>query len=507
MPSGMGGVLQTVLEGDRVALRPFTLEDVQLVYDACQDEEIHRWTVTLPRPYTEQDPQAWIESHPSRRRSGSSYDFAVVEAGARSFCGSTDRRDGRGRARGIPSIGAVVHCPGCGAAVSEWAARCPDCDAPVADAPLIDRPEPPQRPTARPRSRAGPVVLTILVVALAVAVMRFDDSAPAGRSTTTMSAPGAGPRSSVAITAGPRRGWLAYRGDAGRLRIVSLGDGASVVPDGTVDAYPSRTFVVGGSFIFTDDGMAWAVTPDKTVTTRRRLAPADGVVPSEDPEALWVIRGDPAFRSEVQLVGVDGKPRRETVRLPPGGRLVAAVGGSLVLQRVDDQVLELYDLQRLRVLPFLGQPGEVIDSHGVMLVWMAVPHGDCVVGCRLHVTDAATGEDRVVEPPDGMGWVRAGAISADGRRLAAFAASRTEGVRRPGASGASLVVVDLVTVEETPIQDSEVPYGEPVIAAAWSETSDWVFFAGLGGPMRAYFPGSRSAVQLPWPASYTFAVT
>jgi RimJ/RimL family protein N-acetyltransferase len=82
------GVLRTVLEGYRVTLRPFTLDDVQLVYDACQDEEIHRWTVTLPWPYTEQDAHNWIESHPSRRRSGSSYDFAVVEAGTRSFCGS-----------------------------------------------------------------------------------------------------------------------------------------------------------------------------------------------------------------------------------------------------------------------------------------------------------------------------------------------------------------------------------------------------------------------------------
>lgn len=36
---------------------------------------------------------------------------------------------------------------------------------------------------------------------------------------------------------------------------------------------------------------------------------------------------------------------------------MAAVRGSLVLQRVNDQVRELYDLQRLQVLPFLGQPG------------------------------------------------------------------------------------------------------------------------------------------------------
>ena len=309
------------------------------------------------------------------------------------------------------------------------------------------------------------------------------------------------------ITAGPRGGWLAYREDPGQLRIVSLDDGASVVPDGTVDAYPSRSFVVGGSFIFTGDGVAWAITPGKADATRQRLAPADGVVPSQEPDALWVIRGEPAFGSEVHLVGVDGKPRGEVVRLPPGGRLVAAAGAFLVLQRVDDQVLRLYDLQRLQLLPFLDQAGEVIDSRGAMLVWMTVPHGDCVGGCRLHVTELATGGDRVIEPPAGMGWVKGGAISADGRRLAAFAVSLTDGVRRPGVPGASLVVVDLVTVEATPIQDSEVPYGEPVVAAAWSATSDWVFFAGLGGPMHAYFPGSRSAVQLPWPASYTFAVT
>ena len=402
----------------------------------------------------------------------------------------------------------MVQCPGCGAAVSEWAARCPECDVSVADAPLLDQPDPSKGPTSRRRTWAGAVVLMILVVSLAVAVIRFDESPPSvGRSTTTTSASGiAEVPSSPPITASPRRGWLAYRDDAGRFPMVSLGDGTSVIPDGTVNTYPSRTFVVGGSFIFTDNGVAWALTPGEAGAMRRRLAPADEVVPSEEPDALWVIQGEPAFGSAVHLLDVYGRLRGESVRLPSGGRVVAAVGGFLVMQRMDDQVLELYDLQRRQVLPFLGQPGEVIDTRGAMLVWMAIPHGDCVGGCRLHVTDVATGEDRVVEPPLGTGWVKGCAISADGRRLAAFAAP-LHGARPPGATGANLVMVDLVTVEATPIQGSEVPYGEPVIAAAWSATSDWVFFSGLGGPMRAYFPGTSSAVQLPWPASYTFAVT
>lgn len=36
------------LWGERVSLRPLTLDDAKPVFEACQDEEIHRWTVTLP---------------------------------------------------------------------------------------------------------------------------------------------------------------------------------------------------------------------------------------------------------------------------------------------------------------------------------------------------------------------------------------------------------------------------------------------------------------------------
>lgn len=82
---GAGGV---ALQGARVHLRPFGPDDVGPVVAACQDEEIHRWTVTVPRPYTELHARSWIEGHAERRRAGAAYDFAVVEAGTGLFAGS-----------------------------------------------------------------------------------------------------------------------------------------------------------------------------------------------------------------------------------------------------------------------------------------------------------------------------------------------------------------------------------------------------------------------------------
>lgn len=49
-----------VLVDDLVALRPPTLDDVDAVFDACQDVEIQRWT-TVPRPYTRADAVAYVE--------------------------------------------------------------------------------------------------------------------------------------------------------------------------------------------------------------------------------------------------------------------------------------------------------------------------------------------------------------------------------------------------------------------------------------------------------------
>ena len=77
-----------------VVLRHFTLADVDDVTAACQDEEIVRWTATIPTPYTTEDARAWIESQPARRAAGTGYSFAIAQLGSPRMCGtiSVNRR-------------------------------------------------------------------------------------------------------------------------------------------------------------------------------------------------------------------------------------------------------------------------------------------------------------------------------------------------------------------------------------------------------------------------------
>jgi RimJ/RimL family protein N-acetyltransferase len=65
-------------------LRPFHLDDVPAVTAACQDQEISRWTVSIPWPYEERHARSWIETHEWLREEGSAFPFAI-----------TDRRSGQ----------------------------------------------------------------------------------------------------------------------------------------------------------------------------------------------------------------------------------------------------------------------------------------------------------------------------------------------------------------------------------------------------------------------------
>jgi RimJ/RimL family protein N-acetyltransferase len=62
-----------------VALRPFTLDDVGWVTEACQDPSIGRFT-TIPQPYDESSAREWIGAHDDLRRGGEALALAIVEA-------------------------------------------------------------------------------------------------------------------------------------------------------------------------------------------------------------------------------------------------------------------------------------------------------------------------------------------------------------------------------------------------------------------------------------------
>ena len=80
--------LEVPLSDDVVSLRHFTLEDVTEVTRALQDQEIVRWTASLPTPYAESDAQGWIERHAELWNAGTTAQFAIVEAAGGALMGN-----------------------------------------------------------------------------------------------------------------------------------------------------------------------------------------------------------------------------------------------------------------------------------------------------------------------------------------------------------------------------------------------------------------------------------
>ncbi len=56
-------------------LRPFTLDDVPAITQACQDPEIQRWIPVIPRPYTDEDARSFVTAEDL------GHQFAIVEQG------------------------------------------------------------------------------------------------------------------------------------------------------------------------------------------------------------------------------------------------------------------------------------------------------------------------------------------------------------------------------------------------------------------------------------------
>jgi len=81
-------VPELLIASESVLLRPFTVDDVAAVTEACQDPEISRWTASIPWPYSEEDAAGWISSQPAARAEGRALSMAITVQGPHRLAGS-----------------------------------------------------------------------------------------------------------------------------------------------------------------------------------------------------------------------------------------------------------------------------------------------------------------------------------------------------------------------------------------------------------------------------------
>jgi RimJ/RimL family protein N-acetyltransferase len=82
-----------------VTLRPWTIRDVDAIYDACQDPEIAYWIPLVPTPYKRSDAREYVQRTKASWRNGTDAFFAVADAASDAVLGSIGMRlHGDGRA-------------------------------------------------------------------------------------------------------------------------------------------------------------------------------------------------------------------------------------------------------------------------------------------------------------------------------------------------------------------------------------------------------------------------
>lgn len=80
------------LSDGTVTLRVHREEDIEGVYEQCQDAESIRWT-TVPQPYPREAAEHWVtEVIPRGWADGTSCSFAIIETATGRFCGGLDVR-------------------------------------------------------------------------------------------------------------------------------------------------------------------------------------------------------------------------------------------------------------------------------------------------------------------------------------------------------------------------------------------------------------------------------
>ena len=319
-------------------------------------------------------------------------------------------------------------------------------------------------------------------------------------------------RPRVSFPASLRSYTLVYALPAEAPRIVRL-DGSTLrdVPGDvlTNGALPLR---VGDSVVFNGVVSATAYSLAKPFGGRAQpLVPAVGLLPSLIPQTVWAVQRVAPGPFSLQLVSViaDGpKVASEPIRIPDGYSPVGVLPTGLLLWEVDTQaaVLRVWKPGVVSGDAFvrtLGQAeGGVIRTSGDLVAWLdgsEACHAE--KSCPLHISNAATGADHVVNAPDGSKFGSVGSFSPDGTRLAVFLVASTNGEQATqlftiGASS-GWSTLSLTSGGILPMS-GDGPY------AIWSPDGSWIFMCT--GRLRALRVGSNDAFDLPYAGSCSFAV-
>ncbi len=266
-------------------------------------------------------------------------------------------------------------------------------------------------------------------------------------------------------------------------------------------------------------GEVFAVRPPFTGT--RRPLGAGQMLAAARPDAVWILS------SLGQGVLVTGAGRRIAGPVPvladlPGSRVYAnvsglAVPGGLVVEKdrhagtpdAASTGLWLWNPGRgPQLLPLVRGCAHPIAAQGRLLAWLGCDPID-PARVRMHITDTATGADRVIaNPATAVPFLAdqpTAAFSPSGRWLAAYYAQTTSVGYALGLVNTRTGVTSII--RGAPVADATA--GTPIM---WTSDSTRVFFATGASrfdnnqppwvdgtvPLATYRVGARSAVDLRW---------
>jgi hypothetical protein len=237
------------------------------------------------------------------------------------------------------------------------------------------------------------------------------------------------------------------------------------------------------------------------VTRLRDLTTGDALFPMVWPDTVGVVTRTRAGATTVSYEDVDGTPQ---------------AGGGWVIPAGYEPATQLLawgpagELTRWTPTGRSAEPGipigrakAVVGQTSGQVAWASTDcagNGECALVISPLEPPTPDGEDAptVAPLPQHHGYLPTGAMSPDGRYLAAFVAA-------PDRS-ASLVVIDMAGYHVTVVPGGKVPVGSALPTARWNATGSIVIFSGGSGSMHAWMIGAGQAVTLPLPASDSFAV-